>query len=426
MRRPLRLVAVSISLAILLLAGLLLLVNLVPESRRVREPVVVDYGIGDSRFLLTSDAILQQPIVFGNHIDVLQDGDEILGAMLEAIHGARHSVTFETFMFWGEWFAGRVADAMADAAGRGVSVHAIIDYVGAFRADSDIIDRMERAGVEVVIWRPPSWGHLLRFNHRTHRKLLIVDGREGFIGGANIADKWLPGKGPIPYRDYHFRVRGPVVASMQAAFSEGWLDGTGNLLEGERYFPEPVNAGELPAQMVSSSPSGGRHRIRKMFLYAIAAAEKNITAGTGFFYPDAGFMDALIDAANRGVDVRILIPGTKINYEFLRHASVNRIYPLLEAGIVFYEYEPAVYHSKLMSIDDQWVSIGSANLDNRSFWINDEANLNVYDAGFARQIRELLEQDMENARRCDIDCWYRRPGHHRVFGWIGMLIGSQL
>lgn len=426
MKQHFRLIVILTALiAIIFLVGNVLLLNLILTPKRIIETVSIDYGIGDPQFRRTMGAILQQPITDGNQIDVLRDGREIYPAIVAAIDGAAHSITLETYKFWGERSAGKIASALAAAAKRGVTVHALPDFIGSLDADSKKFREMEEAGVEVIRWRPPTLSQLPRFNHRTHRKLLIVDGKEGFIGGANIADDQLPEE-ENAYRDYHFRVRGPVVANMQATFLETWSGASGKFLGGEKYFPELTVQGDLPAQVVNSSPREGRHRMRKMFLYGIAAAEEQITAGTAFFYPDQDFLDALAAAANRGVRVRLIVPGSSGGFNFFRHASINRWRPLLEAGIEIYEYEPGIYHAKLMSIDDQWVSIGSANLDNRSFRINDDANLNVYHEGFARAIRELIEDDLQYTKRCDMTCWKQRPLHHRLYGRIFMLIGSHL
>jgi cardiolipin synthase A/B len=416
----------TIAVALTFLIGNIMLFNALPKPKRVTIPVSIDFDVADPRFRRSMDHLLKQPVRSGNHIDLLRDGEAIYDAMIDAIDAAEHSVTFETYEFWGPESAGRFADALSSAARRGVAVHAIIDFIGSRQADPDKFDRLAAAGVRLVRWREPRWYQLSRFNHRTHRKLLITDGHTGFIGGANIADNWLPGDDRQPYRDNHFRITGPVVGSMQAAFIETWLDASGYLLVGDPYFPELAATGRIDAQVVNSAPREGRHRVRKMLLYAIAAASDSITASTAYFYPDADFLDALTAAAERGVDVRILVPGNSIDQGYLRHASVNRWRPMLEAGVRIHEYQPRMYHSKLISIDDHWASIGSTNLDNRSFRINDEANVNVYDTEFARRIRELIEEDMAESEPYDLARWLERPWHKRLIGWASMTIGAHL
>ncbi|MBA3979077.1 MAG: cardiolipin synthase B [Alcanivorax sp.] len=417
---------VAAVLAIFFLLGNLLLFNALPKGKRLLEPVALDYSVADPAFRQTLDAMLHSPIWGGHSIDPLKDGEAIYSAMRAAVREAEHSVTFETYEFWGADSAGRFAEELAAAAERGVQVKALIDYIGSRTAHEEKFERMEQAGVSVVRWRKPSWYQLSRFNHRTHRKLLMIDGQTGFIGGANKADNWLPDAGDHTYRDHHFRIRGPVVANMQAAFAETWLDATGELLQGERFFPALAEHGDATLQLLKSSPREGRHRVRTTFLYAIAAAQTSITASTAYFYPDPSFIDALTAAAERGVQVRILVPGGSIDQGYVRHASVNRWRPMLEAGVELYEYQPDMYHAKLMSIDDAWASLGSSNLDNRSFRINDEANLNVYDEDTARRIRLLIEDDLQSAERYTLSQWKERPWYKRLVGHGAALLGAHL
>ncbi|SEP08830.1 phospholipase D-like domain-containing protein [Aquisalimonas asiatica] len=425
-RRNRYVIAVIAVVTVALVIGNIVLFNALPKPKRLQQPVEVDYGVSDPQFQRTMGVLMQTPIVDGNRIALLEDGEAIYAGMLEAIDDAEHSITFETYEFWGEEAAGAFASALSEAAERGVAVHALLDFIGSAAADPDKLEQMKDAGVELIRWREPSWYELARFNHRTHRKLLITDGTTGFTGGANVADNWLPDDDGEAYRDNHFRLEGPVVGNLQAAFMENWLDASGTLPLGEAYFPELDDAGELPMQVVNSAPREGYHRIRKMLLYAIAAAEEQITIGTAYFYPDPDFLGALTDASDRGVTVRILVPGDSIDKGFVRHASVNRWEPMLEAGVEIYEYQPSMYHSKLLSIDDQWASIGSTNLDNRSFRINDETNVNVYDTAFARDIRHLVEEDLDDAERYDLERWQDRPWHKRLAGWLTMTIGGHL
>lgn len=421
-----RLLLAGLALLLILLAVNVLLFNALPKPKRLTEPLVVDYRTDSAEFARAMNLWMQQPLVAGNSLDLLRDGEEIYAAKLDAIEAAEHSVTFETYEFWGEEAAGAFADAFAEAAARGVQVHLLLDYIGSRQADSDKFRRMEAAGVELIRFRSPSWYQLSRFNHRTHRKLLVVDGHTGFIGGANAANAWLPDASGEAYRDNHFRVEGPVVGQLQAAFLETWLEASGKLLVGDDYFPELEAMGEVRAQVINSSPREGRHRVRLMLLHALAAAQDKVTLATAYFYPDEAFLDALTAAASRGVQVRILVPGDSIDQGYLRHASVNRWQPMLEAGVELYEYQPSMYHSKLASVDDHWASIGSANLDNRSFRINDEANLSALDEGFAQQVRELIEEDLADSSRYTLEKWEQRSLFKRAFGGLGAIIGPHL
>lgn len=416
---------ISLGLIVILVMINILLFNAMPKPMRLKALPTPDYGMQDPQFQHSLGALMNYPLLEGNELTILRNGEEIYPAMLDAVDEAQQSVTFETYEFWGEESAGKLTDAFIRAAERGVRVHALIDFNGSRNADAEKFERMEAAGVEVERWRQPSWYQLSRFNHRTHRKLLVVDGKVGFTGGANIADNWLPG-GEHTYRDNHFRIRGPVVASMQSTFAETWLDARGELLHGKTYFPSLQPKGELTMQMVNSSPREGRHRMRSMLLYAITTAQTKITAATAYFYPDQAFLDALRDAAGRGVTVRILVPGDSIDQGYLRQSSVNRWGEMLEAGVELYEYQPAMYHAKLMSIDDQWASFGSTNLDNRSFRINGEANVNLYGKAGASMIRELIEEDLVEAERYTIEQWRERGWSKRFWGAVGVIIGPHL
>jgi cardiolipin synthase A/B len=306
-------------------------------------------------------------------------------------------------------------------------VHVIMDYIGSRRAGSGKFERMEKAGVELVRWRKPAWYQFSRFNHRTHRKLLIVDGHTGFTGGANIADAWegTPHDDGA-YRDNHYRLRGPIVGQLQASFARNWLRARGELLLDERYFPPLEPAGELPMQVVNSFPREGHHRMRELFLHAFAAARQSIRIGSAYFYPDQTVLDALAEAARRGVEVDILVPGNSIDQGYIRQASINRWEPMLEAGVRIHEYELAMYHAKLLIVDDRWVSFGSTNMDNRSFRINDETNVNVLDGSLTDTLVAQMRRDMEHARRYDLERWRQRPWHHRFYGWLAMTIGAHL
>lgn len=425
MKRPTRLVTyTAIVIALLFAIGSVLFYNATPKPKRLLEPLAVNFGTSDTSFRRSMGVLLEQPIVGGNRIESFQNGEAIYEAMLAAIAASETSITFETFEFWGEQAAAPFVEAFINAAERGVVVHALMDYVGSIPAEAEKFERLKAAGVELIRWRKPSWYELARFNHRTHRKLLVVDGQVGFIGGANITDNWLPDDEGLAYRDHHFRVEGPVVGNMQAAFANAWLDGSGHLLLGDAYFPALEAQGELDAQIVTSTPREGRHRMRKMLKIALATAEQHITLGSAYFYPDAAFLNSLVEARERGVDINILVPGDSIDKGFVRHASVNRWRPMLEAGVAIYEYQPSMYHAKLISVDDRWASVGSANLDNRSFRINKEANLNIYDEDFARYVRALVEKDLRYAERYDLDRWNESPWYKRFAGWVSMLAGA--
>jgi cardiolipin synthase len=254
-----------------------------------------------------------------------------------------------------------------------------------------------------------------------------VDGRVGFTGGVGIADEWRGhAQDPDHWRDVHYRVEGPVVAQMQAAFMDNWLKTRARVLHGEEYFPRLEPAGEMFAQTFRSSPREGSGSVRLMYMLAIAAARREVLMGNAYFVPDTLAERELIEAARRGVKIRILVPGEHTDSRVVRWASRARWNELLEAGIELYEYQPTMYHCKVLVVDRWLVSVGSTNFDSRSFRLNDEANLNVLDAGLAASQAEMLEADLARARRYTLEDWRRRPLGQRIRERIGALVRSQV
>lgn len=387
------------------------------------------YGVADPAFQQTIGNLLGAPFVPGNSTTTLQNGDEIFPAMLDAIATAKETITFETYVYWKGEVGASFAAAFAERASQGVKVHVILDKFGADRIDPEYLKLMRKAGVEVVEYHPLRWydiGWANKLNNRTHRKLLIIDGTLGFTGGVGIADEWM-GKAETSkqYRDTHYRVRGPVVSQLQSAFVDNWMEATGIVLHGDEYFPKVANTGEQWAQVFKSSPRGGSESMELMYLLSMTAAARNIRLVTPYFVPDTLTIKTLISARRRGVSVQIIVPGATIDEKIVRSASRARWGELLKAGVEISEYGPAMLHSKLMIVDDAWVSIGSANLDNRSFRLNDEANLNVLDPLFAAEQIRIFDQDLAHSQYITFENWENRPPHSKAvesfvtfFGWL--------
>ena len=348
-------------------------------------------------------------IVASNRVTAFINGDRIFPAMLAAIRGARKSIDLETYIYWSGDIGRQFAEALAERARAAVKVHVLIDWIGSRKVDSRDLAMMREAGVEVEKYNPLVWFNLARLNHRDHRKLLIVDGKTGFIGGAGLADIWQGNAdAPKHWRDSQFRLEGPAVGQMQAAFMDNWTKTTGRVLDNEDYFPELRPAGDHYAQVFFSSPRDGTETVRLMYLLAIAAAQKNIRLSASYFVPGALTTEELVDASKRGVNVEIIVPGAKTDVPIARYASRSKWGPLVQAGIKIYEYEPTMYHCKVLIVDDVWVTVGSANFDNRSFRLNDEANLNVYSAEFAAEQARAFEEDKASAKLISHKEWKNR------------------
>jgi cardiolipin synthase len=293
--------------------------------------------------------------------------------------------------------------------------------------DASLLDQMRGAGVRVERYRPLRWYHLGRMNNRTHRKLLIVDGQIAFTGGVGIADHWLgDGQDPDHWRESHFRIEGPVVAQFQSAFNDTWMKATGEVLNGPAHFPPLEPRSGQDAHLFVSSPASGSDSMHLMYLMSIAAAERTIDVTASYFVPDALIDEALLAARGRGVRVRLLLPGPHIDSDVVRLSSRSRWGPLLQAGVEIYEYQPTMLHSKVFILDGEMVSVGSTNLDIRSFRLNDEASLNVYDRAFAGQMTTVFEDDLTRATRYTYERWRQRPWTEKFMETVVQPIRSQL
>ena len=422
--RWLRIVAVTAGVT---LAAVVLALNFTTGEKKIEQRIERLYGVEDPDFLRSMGVLLGPAIVTGNSFEVLLNGDRIFPAMLQAIRGARHSVTFESYIYWSGMTGQKFADALSERARAGVKVHVLLDWVGSGKMEATLLDEMKTSGVRIEKFHKPHWYNLSRMNNRTHRKVLVVDGRTGFTGGVGISDLWNgDAQDPQHWRDTHFKAEGPVVAQMQAVFLDNWMKATGEVLHGSDYFPALEAVGKAAAQMFSSSPSGGSESMQLMYLLSITAARRSIDLSSAYFVPDHMTLRALVAAAKRGVRIRVVAPGEHTDTEIVRRASRSLWGALLEAGVEIHEYLPTMYHCKVMVVDALWVSVGSTNFDNRSFRLNDEANLNIYDAEFARRQIEIFEDDLSHSRRISLQQWQQRPLAEKLREHAAALFRDQL
>ncbi|WP_355506131.1 phospholipase D-like domain-containing protein [Xanthomonas cannabis] len=397
------------TVVITLVMGLLALNFATPEKKLQHIPGHC-YDVSDPQFKREMSVLLGPAILPGNKIDVLQNGREIFPAMLAAIRGAQHTITFETYIYWSGEIGREFSEALSARARAGVKVRVTIDWGGSLKMDPSLVEEMTEAGVEVHRYRPLTWYNLHRVNNRTHRKLLVIDGRLGFTGGVGVADQWMgDAQDPDHWRDSHYRIEGPVVSQVQAAFNDNWIKSTGRVLNGAEYYPELAPAGDSDAQLFVASPAGGSESMHLMYLIAIAAARTSIDLAAAYFVPDALITRSLLEARSRGVNIRVLLPGKHIDAISVRLASKASWEPLLQAGIAIHEYMPTMLHTKLLIIDGLLVSVGSTNFDIRSFRLNDEASLNVYDRTLAARMTEVFEADLQRAEHYTLERWRARP-----------------
>lgn len=385
------------------------------------------YTVRDPQFLRSMTGLFDSPAIGGNAVQTLVNGHEVYPVMLEAIRAAEKSITFETFLYWSGDIGQEFAEAISERSRAGVKCHIIIDAIGSDKFAPEHHQMMEDAGVHIVRYHPVERLLMLftadEFNHRTHRKLLVIDGKVGFTGGLGVADFWLGNaQGPEHWRDTHYRVEGPVVAHMQGAFIDNWVSVVGEVLDGPDYFPPLEPAGPMHGQMFMSSPEGGSASMELMFLLSIIAASESVYIATPYFVPDDLMIQAMRQARNRGVSIKIVLPGAQIDVPVVRHASRAIWSELLESGIEIYEYQPTMYHCKLLVVDRLWTSVGSTNVDPRSFRLNAEANLNIYDADFAALQIEIIERDIALSKRITVVSHEDRPFFSRIAEFFASLI----
>jgi cardiolipin synthase len=417
------------------LVAVLLLVNLGIGEKRVEYRIDAFYPVEDPQFLHVMGALLGPPVVPGNRYAVLVNGDAIFPAMLEAIRGADKTIAFETYIYWSGRIGREFASALSSKARSGVKVHVLLDWVGSGRIDAQLLREMDDAGVQLQRFHKPQLLGLARINNRTHRKLLVIDGRIGFTGGVGVADQWTgDAQDPEHWRDTHFRVEGPVVAQIQAAFMDNWMKATGCVFHGEAYFPRMEAHDEAGgaersdgiAQMFSGSPTEGSGSMELMYLLAIQSATRTIRLSNSYFVPDRVAIREFVEAAKRGVRVQIIVPGAHIDTKLVRYASKHMWGPLLAAGIEIYEYLPTMFHVKVLVVDEYLVSVGSTNFDDRSFHLNDESNLNIYDRAFAEEQVAIFMNDLKHTRPITLAEWKRRSWREKAMERVAHLLQSQL
>ena len=369
-----------------------------------------EVDVREASFLRAAEALTGAPVSYGNDAEILINGDEIFPTYLSAIHDAQETVNLTTYAYWRGEIATEVADTLCEKASAGVECNVILDAVGAAQMDRKLVHKMRDAGVNVCFFRPPKPYAVRRLQYRNHRKLLIVDGTTGFTGGVGIAEEWTGNaQDPDHWRDTHVRVTGPVVRGLQGAFAENWLECTGDVLAGDRYLPyiESVEDGG-PMQVMRSSATVGDSNAEALIYLAVAAAKRSIELTSAYFVPRPAFTEALVEAAERGVHMRILVPGSHIDKQFVRTAGRAAYDQLIDAGIEIYEYCPTMLHAKTLTVDEIWSSVGSVNFDNRSFQLHDEVTLCVQSERFAGQLHEAFETDLESSERIEPDEWRER------------------
>src|SRR5215467_6973275 len=379
-------------------------------------------------FAATLGAYTGTTVVGGNRVEILLNGEEIFPAKLALIRGARRTINYAQYVFEDGEPAEDVAAALADRCRAGIKVNVLLDAVGALAMPNALRDEMSKAGCRVETYRPLRPFALDRLNYRNHRRILVVDGLAGVTGGSGISGKWSGnGRQEGHWRDTDVLLEGPVVEQLQGAFAENWLEATGVALGGPDYFPRRRldSKGLVDAQVVRSSPAGGSTAMYTMFLLALASARHSIHITNPYFVPDETMITTLVAAAKRGVEVVLLIPGA-IDHNLVRQASRSEFGRLLENGVQIYEYRPALLHAKTMIVDGIWSTVGSTNLDYRSFSLNEELNVAIYDVGTTRRLERIFADDLANSRRVMYKDWKNRGLASRFLELLAFPLKEQM
>jgi len=385
------------------------------------------FGVRDDAFLQTMYALTGLPLTEGNRVEILKNGVCFFPAMLAAIRAAKKTINLEFYIYWDGEVGRMFAEALAERARGGVTVNVILDAVGSSNMSRELIEFLQRNGINIEWYHPLRWYTLSRFNHRTHRKTLIVDGEVGFSGGVGIADEWLgDADAPHHWRETVARVEGPVVTQMQFAFMDNWVKSRGELLTGLDYFPRLEPRGAHLAQVLKSSPSEGSSAVKLLYIVSIVSARQSIYISNAYFVPDRDTIRALEGAVRRGVDVRVVVPGELSDVPIARHAARWQYDGMLRRGIRIFEYQPTMMHAKTMVVDGIWSTIGSSNFDDRSFRLNDEVNVNVYDQGIATQMEKMFFEDLARSEEITTRRWLRRPYFDRMKETVAAWFKPQL
>jgi cardiolipin synthase len=388
--------------------------------------------MADPSFGPTIEAYTQTRVAGGNTVDLLLNGDQIFPAQLEAIRSARRAISYAQYFYEEGPIGEEIAEALAERCRAGVRGHILLDGFGTIAMPAAYVKTMTDAGCEVATFRRLSPLSLTaavgfgRANKRNHRRMLVVDGEVGFTGGSGVSPKWMgDGRTKGHWRDTDIRIEGPIVTRLQSAFAENWLEATGKMLGGEPYFLPPRRRGPVFAQIVESSPAAGSFSMYTMYLLAMSAARRSIYITNPYFLPDGRMTQVLKDAPRRGVRVVVLLPGA-IDNNIVRQASRSQFGAMMEAGIEIHEYQAGLLHAKTMTIDGIWATIGSTNLDTRSFALNEEINAVLYNKELVGQLEKIFAEDLTYSKRIDYAQWKSRGFFNRLLEILSLPVREQL
>ena len=409
-------------------AGIMALVSYViaPSAAPPRFGLDHEFTIDSPEFASTVAGASGSPFLPGNTLQLLNNGDAFYPPMLAAIRGAASSITVEAYIYWAGDIGQQFAAALAERAKAGCRVKILLDALGSATIGAEILATLTDGGCQVAWYNPIRWYTLGRFNNRTHRKSLIIDGRVAFTGGAGIADHWRGNaRNPDEWRDMQIRLEGPAVVPLQTGFAHNWQQTTGELVSGEAYYPAIAPCGPLAVQTLLSSPETGASNVRTMYYLSIVCARESIHIANPYFLPDPVAIETLIEAKRRGVEVRIMVSGIRNDNWLARHNSVRLFGRLLAAGVEIQEFNRTMLHHKTMVVDGQWVTLGTANFDNRSFALNEESNVCFFDRGLAQELHAIFLDDLKGCTRVTQERWKKRGLWPRLQEFLASFLQEQ-
>lgn len=383
--------------------------------------------LADPHALRVIASIADATITTGNSLEVLTDGRNFYPAELDAMRSAQSTITAEFYVFWLGKIVDQFVEVFCERARGGVRVHLLVDGFGAaaFGFRRRQLRRLRESGCEVRFYHPFTPRLLDKINIRTHREIIVVDGRVAFVGGAGVADHWMYPRLGKPWRDMMVRVEGKAVTALQGVFIENWVEASGDALTSSAYFPEVGSPGGQDVLVINSSSRGRSSATQVLHRLLLASARESVTIATPYFLPDKGVRGEIAAAARRGVRVRVLTVGAHSDLWLVR-AGGRRIYgELLEAGVEVFEYQPGMFHVKMLVVDGIWAVVGTTNFDSRSFMINDEVNIATPDPAFCRRLMADIATDLSNSASIRYESWIRRPVKQRIWEQVSRLVERQ-
>jgi len=399
------------------------------SAERGENPHLNVKNAGDFAALLPSIiGLTQSSLDGGNKIQLLENGDQFFPLLLRDIAAAKESVHIESYVWWKGAICDQLAHALAAKAKQGVEVRLLVDASGGHKMDEELRTLMLDSGVKLVRFHRPTLANLGRLNNRDHRKESIIDGRIGYIGGFGLAEQWTGhAQDKDHWRDAGLRVEGPIVNRLQGAFCENWIEETGEIMAGEKYFPHLAAAGPTQAHLAYTSPTGGVSSVQVLYYLAIKGAKREIIIQNPYLLPDDDALQALAEAVRRGVDVKVMVPASgATDTPIVQHASHHRYGALLQAGIRIFEYKKTLIHQKVIIVDGVWSCVGSTNFDRRALQLNDEVSMGVLDAGLASQLKTVFNDDLKFCEERHFDEWQHRGLWHKAEDGLAYLASSQM